>query len=120
MTAEQLISNIPMLLGYILCVIALIKLTLIFFLERKTIIEDLRGKDKKWQFIELAGIIWLVLFPCVVVSSLFGLHVPTEAWITMDAIYFMNLGGKTADKWIASKTGQNNNTPKDQSTGENI
>lgn len=122
MNLEQLFSNIPMLLGYILCIAALLKLTLIFFFERKNIIDDLRGKDKKWQFIELSGIVWLVLFPCVVISSLFGLHVPTEAWVTMDAVYFMNLGGKISNKWIDQKSQSNAvpTPPKNGGTDEQL
>lgn len=64
---------------------------------------DLRGKDLHWQFIELSGIVWLVLFPVVIVASMFGIQVQSGVWASMDAIYFMNLGGKIGQKWLDGK-----------------
>ncbi len=103
MTLTQLSQNVPVLVGYLICIVCLIQIFAVFFSERGNIILDLRGKDKIWQFIELSGIIWLVLFPCTVIASLLGVHVEVGVWTTMDAIYFMNLGGKISKQWIDSK-----------------
>lgn len=104
MTLTQLSQNVPVLVGYLICIVCLVQIFAIFFSERKNIVLDLRGKDKIWQFIELSGIIWLVLFPCTVIASLLGVHVDIGVWTTMDAIYFMNLGGKISQKWIDTKS----------------
>jgi uncharacterized membrane protein len=118
---QEFLTTYAPILGYVLCIVSLFQLALIFFFERKNIMTDLRGKDRIWQFLELSGIVWLVLFPCTIVSSLFGLHVPTEAWVTLDAVYFMNLGGKMGHKWIDAKTPQQNkNIKKEESTDEGL
>lgn len=103
MTIQELIADIPLLLAYGICLISLIQLFAIFFSDRRTIREDLRGKDKMWQFLELSGIVWLVLFPCIVACSLLGAKVDTAVWVSMDTIYFMNLGGKMGYKWLDNK-----------------
>ncbi len=106
MTLTQLSQNVPVLIGYVISIICLIQIFVIFFSERKNIILDLRGRDKIWQFIELSSIVWLTLFPCVVVASLLGVHVDMGVWTTMDAIYFMNLGGKISSKWMDNKAAE--------------
>lgn len=103
MTFTEITNDIPLFLAYLICIACLVQLFIIFFVHRKTIMVDLRGKDLHWQFIELSGIVWLVLFPVVVVSSMFGLQIQTGVWASMDAVYFMNLGGKIGHKWLDSK-----------------
>lgn len=100
MTLDQLIQDIPKLLAYFLCIICLVQLFFIFFIQREDIMKGLKGKDKMWQFLELSGIVWLVLFPIVVVCSLLGIAVESYLWTTLDAVYFMNLGGKMGNKWL--------------------
>lgn len=105
MTIQELIADIPKLLAYALCIVSLLHLFIIFFSERKTINVDLRGKDKIWQLVELSGIVWLVMFPIVIVVSLLGIQVQTGVWISLDTIYFMNLGGKLGQQWLSTKGG---------------
>lgn len=107
MTIHQLINDIPKLLAYAICIACLVQLFTIFFIHRKNIIEDLRGKDHMWQFIELSGIAWLVLFPCIVICSVLGVAIETGLWASMDTIYFMNLGGKIGYKWLENKKSNN-------------
>lgn len=103
MTFTDILSNVPLLLAYSICIACLVQLFFIFFVERVNIITDLRGKDKMWQFLELSGLAWLVIFPTVVVVSLFGIEVQTGVWGSLDAVYFMNLGGKIGHKWLDNK-----------------
>jgi hypothetical protein len=103
MTFQEILNDAPLLLAYLICIACLVQLFMIFFVERVNIITDLRGKDKMWQFLELSGLAWLVIFPTVVVTSLFGIEVQTGVWASLDAVYFMNLGGKMGTKWLDSK-----------------
>jgi hypothetical protein len=112
MSLEQLINDIPKLLAYLICLGSLVNLFFIFFTQRDIINLDLRGKDKMWQFIELSGIVWLVLFPCVMVCSLLGIEVQIGAWTTLDAIFFMNLGGKMGLQWMNKQPDKNEKTDK--------
>lgn len=73
--------------------------------RRHEIIPDLRGRDKMWQFIELSGVVWLILFPGLVVCSLYGLDVSAGVWSTMDAVYFINILGRNAHKFIEARWG---------------
>lgn len=113
MTIQELINDIPKLLAYTICLVSLVHLFFIFFLQRETISVDLRGKDKMWQFVELAGVVWLVLFPCVMVCSLLGIEVQTGAWATLDAIFFMNLGGKIGQQWLSNQSTKDGKTNQD-------
>lgn len=108
MDIQELITDIPKLLAFVICIVSLVQLFIIFFIDRKVIKEDLRGKDKMWQFLELSGVVWLVLFPVVVICSLLGLEVATGVWASMDVIYFMNLGGKLSNKWLDNKQTKSN------------
>jgi len=100
MNFEALLNDAPRLLAYVICIACLVQLFFIFYLERKDIVIGLKGKDLMWQFLELSGVAWLVLFPTVVIVSLLGVDVPVGAWTSMDAVYFMNLGGKISHKWM--------------------
>lgn len=90
-------------IGYAICIACLVQLFIIFFIERKNIIKDLRGKDLTWQFLELSGIVWLVMFPATGACALMGVNVPTGWWASLDALYFMNVGSKMGHKWLDNK-----------------
>lgn len=113
MTGQELINDIPKLLAYIICLVCLIQLFAIFYSNKKDIVKELKGSDEKWQFLELTGIAWLVIFPCVVICSLLGLEVSVGVWASLDAIYFMNIGGKMGHKWLDNKNGSHK-TNKDE------
>lgn len=114
MNLTEIVNNIPLLLAYIICIACLVQLFVIFFVERINIVTDLRGKDKMWQFLELSGLAWLVIFPCVIIASLFGLQVQTGVWASLDAIYFMNVGGKMGHKWLDNQAKPEQKTKEDE------
>ena len=89
--------------GYAIALIALVQLFLVFFVNRRTMMEDLRGKDKTWQFGEISGIMWIILFPTLAICELFGLSAGSVVWYSMDTIYFINILGRSANKFIETK-----------------
>jgi hypothetical protein len=72
--------------------------------------DDLRGKDKIWQFLELSGIAWLVLFPIVIVADMLGNEVHEHTWSALEAIYFMNLTAKVGHRFMDGKFGDSKKT----------
>jgi hypothetical protein len=106
---QHLMDNGPRFIGFVLAIIALIQLFVIFFVNRKNITTDLRGKDLTWQFAELSGIAWLVLFPVLVVCDLFGVQAAPVVWASMDTIYLINVMGRSANKFIETKFGGKSN-----------
>lgn len=115
MTFQQLIQNAPLLLAYAICIACLVQLFFIFFIERKDIRVGLKGADKMWQFLELSGIAWLVLFPttviCSIIITMAGLDVQIDmgVWTTLDAVYFINVGGKGYYKSLDRRSNENKN-----------
>jgi hypothetical protein len=106
-------THLPLLIGYLLAIVSLAMLYGMMFLNRKPVMEDLRGKDKMWQFVELTAIIWMLLMPMMVVCDLLGVHASNSVWTSMDAIYLINVGGKVTSKYFdvrngGSKTGEGN------------
>lgn len=95
-------GGLSQLVAYVLVVISLGQIYFLFY--KKSILKDLRGDDTKWQFLEVSGIVWIILFPAIVLSSLFSdKHYPPEVWTTMDIIYLINVLGKRADKFIEAR-----------------
>ncbi len=94
---------IAILTGYILALMSLIIIYWLYFIKRSEVIPDLRGKDKTWQIIELASIIWLIIMPMMVVADLLGVHATSQVWASMDAIYFISVGGKLGFKHLENK-----------------
>lgn len=107
MGINEIVSNIPILAACILCFLGLVQITILGYKHKGNILEDLRGKDKIWQFVELTGVIWLILFPVVVVAGVLlaigGYEIPTAIWATMDFVYAANLGGKFGKDWLNKK-----------------
>jgi hypothetical protein len=105
---EQIISyineiGVVKLIGYLLGIIALIQIFIIFFVLRKNIIIDLRGKDLFWQLKELSAIIWLILFPILCIADIMGAQASDHVWTTFDFIYIANLGSSNLDNYINKK-----------------
>lgn len=98
-------THLPLLIGYLLAIVSLTMLYGMMFLNRKPVMEDLRGKDKMWQFVELTAIIWMLLMPMMVVCDLLGVHASNSVWTSMDAIYLINVGGKVTSKYFDSRNG---------------
>lgn len=99
--------SLPIVTGYALAILSLGIIYWLYFHKRHEVLPDLRGKDKSWQIIELASIIWLVLLPVLVVCDLLGVEASTQAWASMDAIYFISVGGKMGLQYL---TNQKNKT----------
>jgi amino acid transporter len=95
--------NFSQLVGHLIAVIVLLQFFIFILWKRNEVLPDLRGKDKTWQFIELSGIVWLLIFPPMVITSGMGIDYPSGAWATMDIVYFINILGKRADRFIMAK-----------------
>lgn len=110
--------ELPIVIGYILSVVSLGIIYYFYYYKRNEVLPDLRGIDKQWQVIELASLIWLVLLPLLVVCDLLGIHASTPVWASMDAIYFISVGGKVGMKYLESKNSnsQETKTKKDDGT----
>jgi len=95
--------SLPIITGYTLAILSLGIIYWLYFYKRHEVMPDLRGKDKTWQIIELASIIWLILLPMLVVCDLLGVEANTQVWASMDAIYFISVGGKMGMHYLTSK-----------------
>ena len=113
MTLSELLHNAPLSAAYMICIAGLVQLFVIFFLQRNHIVADLRGKDLKWQFLELTGLMWLVIFPTTFIAATLGAHVSSDQWSALEAVYFMNVGGKIGHKWMDQRGTKNKNDVKD-------
>jgi TRAP-type uncharacterized transport system fused permease subunit len=98
-------TPIPVISGYVLAVFSLVVLYTMYYINRKQVLTDLRGKDLLWQFVELTAIVWLILLPVMVVCDLLGVHASAAVWTSMDAIYLINVGGKVTSKYFESRNG---------------
>jgi hypothetical protein len=98
---EEILHTSPtVLISWILSIAALGFLFIIFTVERERIRVGLSGTDITWQFLELAGIVWLVMFPLLVVSSLLGNHADKEAWSALEIICGVSVAGKGYYKYV--------------------
>lgn len=98
------IDVLPKYIGYVITIFCLLQLFIFFFINRKHIAVDLRGRDLTWQFLELSAVVWLVLFPAAVVSEVFSNSLGSAAWSSLDAVYFMNVGGKLGMKYLENQS----------------
>lgn len=97
-------SNIPMYVGYALGIFsALVWLYILLRKEGHKVLEHLKGDDGKWQIIELSGMMWLIIMPCMVVADLLGAHLSIVVWGAMDTVYLINIGGKAYLENIKSR-----------------
>lgn len=91
-----------MMIGYFILLLSLFQVVWFKFAYRKEIFPDLRGADG-WQFLEISGVIWLILFPAAILATFFGLHLSKEGWYALEIIYLINIMGKNANKLIEWK-----------------
>ncbi len=78
--------------------------------QRKSIMDAIKGPDKRLDLVDLVTTLWLVLFPVLVLTNVFlDLHVEREVWISMDAIMLFLLGkkGYEKSKELANKSKEN-------------
>jgi hypothetical protein len=107
---EYLISQpLPELIAYVIVIGMLISVTFVKFVMRKEVLPDLRGKDGRWQIIELSAVLWWLIFPTVIAVSLLGIDVATGVWSSLDTIYMINVGGKIYINHLLTKSQSNTN-----------
>jgi len=97
---DQALTDLKLAITYILAITALGFLFIIFFTERHDIRVGLKGKDFAWQFLELTGVVWLVMFPLLIISSLLGNHADREAWNALEIIFGIGVAGKGYYKYV--------------------
>lgn len=77
-----------------------------FWVKRDQLMRDMRGEDGRWDAVEIAFFVWIILFSTVILGSLFfGLTMPHEAWWSLDVVGIFVLGGKRAPDIIAAWKG---------------
>lgn len=103
------------LIGYLLGIIALIQIFIIFFVLRKNIISDIKGKDLIWQLKELSALSWLVLFPILCIADILGASASDHVWTSIDLIYIANLGSSNLDNYVNRRYSGNNTEVKTKS-----
>lgn len=67
---------------------------ILLYKRKKEIFEDLRGKDNRWQLIELATLMWLIFCPIFLVISVLGVEINPFVWGVLDSIFLISIGGK--------------------------
>lgn len=109
MTTQEIVNSIPLYLGYSLGVASvIIWLYILLRKEGHMVLDHLKGEDGKWQIIELSGMMWLVIMPCMVVADLLGAHLTAIVWAAMDTVYLINIGGKAYLENIKNKKSDGN------------
>lgn len=87
----------------VLALISLIQIWAILWIKRDQFFTGLKGRDGRWQFVEIVGISWLTLFPTVIVIAL--LREDGEVWDAMEIVLFIAVAGKSAKHLIDAKFG---------------
>lgn len=68
-----------------------------FWVNRTQLMRDMRGDDGRWDAVEVAFFVWIIMFSTAILGSLFfGLVMPHEAWWSLDVVGIFVLGGKRA------------------------
>jgi len=87
--------SLPQIIAYGIGLVTLTLILVMHIIERKDINTGLRGKNGIWEFVELAGRVWLMLFVPLVVIAVMGVAVPHEVWWSMDSIFGIITLGKS-------------------------
>lgn len=91
----ELPEGLSQILAYILFFTVLGWFGVFSFRHGSGIVDDLKGSDKRWQPEEVIIIVWLFIFPVLVISDLFlNLEASDKVWYGMDLILLFALGGK--------------------------
>lgn len=99
----EILEIIAKYLGHIIAFVCIVQIYIIYYIKRHEFFTDLRGKDLKWQLIEISAISWYILFPALVVVSILGIDINIKVWGAMDTVYLMNLGFKRYDTYLKHK-----------------
>lgn len=60
----------------------------------REIFRDLKGADGRWQVVEVAHLVWIICFPAVVFSAIFGNTVEPHIIYGLDLIGGAIIGGQ--------------------------
>jgi hypothetical protein len=95
MESELIPNDLAQIIGYILMIGTIMVLSVFSNKHGKTIIQELKGDNNKWDAPELAIVIWLILFPVMIIADVFiQYHASQSAWYSMDLILLFILAGK--------------------------
>jgi TRAP-type mannitol/chloroaromatic compound transport system permease large subunit len=81
-----------------------------FWVNRGQLMKDMKGEDGRWDAVEVAFFVWIILFSVAILGSLFfGLTMPHEAWWSLDTMGVFVLAGKRGpDIVMAMKSNKSN------------
>lgn len=89
------------------CYLSLILLLII--LKRKDFWNAVVGGDGTFDALDLIKLVWLILFPIIVLSDLFlNLQLSSMGWGTLNAIFFGLIGKDFGSDYIKFKREQKN------------
>lgn len=93
-----------MILGLILFALSLLYLIWFSIKHGKGVLEGLKGRNGKWDPPEVVVLLWVILFPIMVLADVF-LHYEASdnVWYSMDLILLFALSGRVALDWIGIK-----------------
>lgn len=79
--------------------IYVIAVVILLFKKKKEIWSSILGENGQLELPELIGLVWLILFPVLVLSELFfKMSVSTVVWASMDVILASVLVGKAYNR----------------------
>lgn len=90
----HVIDHPARIIGYIIAVSCFVWISYLTYKKGAEVWEDLKGDDGKWQIIEVTGVVWIFLFPTVVLLDILGLSASTPVWASLDTIFIALIGGK--------------------------
>jgi hypothetical protein len=94
----------PLLINIALMVVSMIWVNWDFLKNSKEFWESIKGKDKVLQAAEGCIYVWIRILPIVVLSDLFlEKTISTQAWYSLDAVFFALIAGDLGHKYLDNK-----------------
>ena len=104
-----------MIANVVLIIISMLWVNYHFLKDSKEFWASIKGEDKLLQITEMCIYIWIRLFPLVVLCDLFAdLDLSSEAWYSMDAIFFILILGDLGHKAFNNKYNNGNGTSEER------
>lgn len=96
--------------SYVLFAIVIYVLRAYLWLDRAEIKEGIKGKNGKYDNLEVVFIIWIILFTAAILGSLFFQQdMPGEAWLSLDSVGLIVLGAKKGPELLAARGSKRDN-----------
>lgn len=96
------------ILGYIFFILIVVWKIGIIKRNKGELWDAIRGEDRKLQVQEIAILIWVIVFPILVLSELFlGLTVSSSVWYSMNGIFVALILGDLGTKYLGNKNNNN-------------